>query len=176
MLISCPGPVPVRGYTPLFFKLSDRVIDSKKDLVNVSFVHKKVAHLISSDFQKVPRHRSNLKSKYPLSRRCSTSTCLQRAARRRPTLRSRFFKTPLHFIITWFTRFPWPKTSRCTLSRSTRRASRSHSPTPRTTRCSLSSSRIIITLTIFVKVELRTDAGGWVPLHLLHLARHTLLP
>ena len=30
------GPVPVRGYTPLFFKLSDRVIDSKKDLVNVS--------------------------------------------------------------------------------------------------------------------------------------------
>ena len=33
-----PGPVPVRGYTPLFFKLSDRVIDSKKDLVNVSLV------------------------------------------------------------------------------------------------------------------------------------------
>ena len=63
MLISCPGPVPVRGYTPLFFKLSDRVIDSKKDLVNVSFVQKKVAHLISADFQKVPRHRSNPKAK-----------------------------------------------------------------------------------------------------------------
>ena len=65
MLISCSGPVPVRGYTPLFFKLSDRVIDSKKDLVNVSLCPDKVAHLISADFQKVPRHRSNLKSKYP---------------------------------------------------------------------------------------------------------------
>ena len=174
MFISCSGPVPVRGYTPLFFKLSDRVIDSKKDLVNVSLSSEKSCTFNISWFPKSATTQKQLEVK--ISRRCWTSTCLQRAARRRPTLRSRFFKTALHFIINWFTRFPWPKTSRCTLSRSTRRASRSHSPTPRTTRCSLSSSRTIITLTIFVKVELRTDAGGWVPLHLLHLARQTVLP
>ena len=112
------------------------------------YVQKKSCTFNISWFPKSATTQKQLEVK--ISRRCWTSTCLQRAARRRPTLRSRFFKTALHFNINWFTRFPWPKTSRCTLSRSTRRASRSHYPTPRTTRCSFSSRRTIITPTIFL--------------------------
>ena len=71
------GPVPVRGYTPLFFKLSDRVIDSKKDLVNVSLNCSKI------------NATDALNNCWQMCRPCSTSIFQQLAPRNKPMHRSR---------------------------------------------------------------------------------------
>jgi len=92
-----PGPVPVRGYTPLFFKLSDRVIDSKKDLVNaVLNIHLPAARTPEQTHAQIQ----------------------------------------VYFV---------------TVDKKSKAVSLSHAKDN--------------------KVELRADGGGWVPLHLLHLAR-----
>ena len=92
------GPVPVRGYTPLFFKLSDRVIDSKKDLVNVSLNCRKFRTYL---FPKVCYWFTFAKNDWWMCRRCWTSTYLQRAPLNKPTHRSRLFIFISEFTLNW---------------------------------------------------------------------------